>query len=727
MKGNLFCAIIFFILPFCVFNVLMAAVPTFNSVTTDDIDSDGEIDQLTIVFSENVDIGDPGGAGDGLDCLNVVGYTIANGDHSGNDVPSLVVSLVESGSYDTDATPDVNYTQVNPSFIESVSTAQELAEGYTFNTTTDGASPVVRNVTSSDPDGTYTLTDLVVVVVEFSENVVVTGIPRIALNSGGIAYYSSGTGSDTLNFNYTVGAGQNSADLDYTAINALTLAGGTINDGVGNNAVPDLPNPGDPGSLGQNKNIDIDTPPRVTDVTSTNPNFPYYNAGTNIDINIVFSEIVSVTGGPPTLDLNSGGIALYSSGTDSDTLNFNYTVGAGQNSADLDYTGTGALNLNGGTIRDIDGAADDANLTLPVPGAAGSLGANKNLIIDTVPPQMLTAVFLDWDENDIDVGDYIIVGFDEPMKLNCFNSSDFVLLNSAFGDTFGTGSSLIDDVPDDNFINIVLGNNPSLNLTDIWSAPGLDMPSGLGIRSGSTLCATDLANNSAPDGPEIDISGGGFNVIETVTVSDGANIYTNPDASSVLLDVNISVTFDLQFVPSFIAVWYDVGADPDGVGGNPDDRMAIASGSGTSWTATIPASDLEIVEGVIVRFLTDVDGLRHYSDGSETSGGSIPWRFRIIYEQKDRVTIRNNIINPKNGEFAYINIVTSKSEKISVAVYDLNGDPVAELFKQKRMPGSNLITWDGKNRRGKIVVPGVYFIVVKVGGKRYVKKVLVVR
>ena len=86
-----------------------------------------------------------------------------------------------------------------------------------------------------------------------------------------------------------------------------------------------------------------------------------------------------------------------------------------------------------------------------------------------------------------------------------------------------------------------------------------------------------------------------------------------------------------------------------------------------------------------------------------------------------------NIINPKNGELAYINIVTSKSEKISVTVYDLNGDPVAELFKQKRMPGSNLITWDGKNRRGKIVVPGVYFIVVKVGGKRYVKKVLVVR
>src|SRR5439155_288272 len=42
---------------------------------------------------------------------------------------------------------------------------------------------------------------------------------------------------------------------------------------------------------------------------------------------------------------------------------------------------TGALTLNGGTIKDA--AGNNATLTLAAPGAAGSLGANKNIVIDT--------------------------------------------------------------------------------------------------------------------------------------------------------------------------------------------------------------------------------------------------------------------------------------------------------------------------------------------------------
>jgi hypothetical protein len=38
--------------------------------------------------------------------------------------------------------------------------------------------------------------------------------------------------------------------------------------------------------------------------------------------------------------------------------------------------------LNGGTIRDA--AANDASLTLPAPGALGSLGFNKAIVIQTV-------------------------------------------------------------------------------------------------------------------------------------------------------------------------------------------------------------------------------------------------------------------------------------------------------------------------------------------------------
>jgi hypothetical protein len=93
--------------------------------------------------------------------------------------------------------------------------------------------------------------------------------------------------------------------------------------------------------------------------------------------------IVVVTGGTPKLALNSGGSAeaTYFSGSGTATLTFNYTVGSGQNSSDLDYISTNALTLNGGTIRDSVG--NDAVLTLPSPGAAGSLGYNK--AIQAVP------------------------------------------------------------------------------------------------------------------------------------------------------------------------------------------------------------------------------------------------------------------------------------------------------------------------------------------------------
>ena len=67
-----------------------------------------------------------------------------------------------------------------------------------------------------------------------------------------------------------------------------------------------------------------------------------------------------------------------------DTLTFNYTVAAGDTSADLDYAATTSLTLNGGTIRDA--ATNNATLTLASPGASGSLGANKNIVIDTTAP-----------------------------------------------------------------------------------------------------------------------------------------------------------------------------------------------------------------------------------------------------------------------------------------------------------------------------------------------------
>ena len=127
------------------------------------------------------------------------------------------------------------------------------------------------------------------------------------------------------------------------------------------------------------------TKPTVTNVTSTSPNASY-KAGQVIPVTVTFSESVVVSG-VPQLTLATGSptaLANYFAGSGSTTLTFQYTVMAGNTSADLDYAGTTSLALNGGAIADA--ATNAATLTLPAPGAAGSLGANKALVIDTTLP-----------------------------------------------------------------------------------------------------------------------------------------------------------------------------------------------------------------------------------------------------------------------------------------------------------------------------------------------------
>jgi hypothetical protein len=279
--------------------------------------------------------------------------------------------------------------------------------GYNKNIVVDGVVPRVTGVTSNTANGTYGVGTVIDVRVTFSEIVSVTGTPRLRLETGTTdrnATYASGSGSTTLVFNYTVQTGDTSNDLNYVVTSSLTLNGGTIKDAAGNNATLTLPSPGATGSLGYNKNIVIDgVVPRVTGITSNTANGTY-GAGTVIDVRVSFSETVSVTG-TPQMRLETGTTdrnATYASGSSSNTLILNYTVQTGDVSNDLDYVTTSSLTLNGGTIRDI--AGNSATLTLPSPGAAGSLGYNKNILISTAAPTIAVNDFANYRVFQRDIG-----------------------------------------------------------------------------------------------------------------------------------------------------------------------------------------------------------------------------------------------------------------------------------------------------------------------------------
>ena len=407
-------------------------------------------------------------------------------------------TAASSALFSTEATSTTPIAAVLSSNNPFSSGIKDVSVDMGFNT--DATPPTVTNVSSTKANGSYPSGTLIPITVTFSEAVNVTGTPTLALNSGGTASYSSGSGTSTLTFNYTTGAGDNTADLDYSATNSLALAGGTIQDGAGNNATLTLPTVGGASSIGGQKNIVVDTNNPTASVTtpavdgnsynaaglpaniagssadtggsstvssvqvaiqdgagnywggatfnqgsifynatggtvgawtystatlagqlttghtytitakSTDPagntgtatrTFIYdttaptvssvsstkadgaYPSGTSIPITVTFSENVTVTGSP-TLALNSGGTATYSSGSGGATLTFAYTTAGGENTADLDYSATSSLALSGGTIKDA--ATNNATLTLPAVGGANSIGGQKNIVVDTSNP-----------------------------------------------------------------------------------------------------------------------------------------------------------------------------------------------------------------------------------------------------------------------------------------------------------------------------------------------------
>ena len=98
----------------------------------------------------------------------------------------------------------------------------------------DTTTPTIISMVESPSSGDLNAGKTVTLTLNLSEAVTVAGgTPTLTLNDGGTATYTSGSGTNALTFSYTVGAGQNTAGPDATAVN---LNAATITDGAGNAA-----------------------------------------------------------------------------------------------------------------------------------------------------------------------------------------------------------------------------------------------------------------------------------------------------------------------------------------------------------------------------------------------------------------------------------------------------------------------------------------------------------
>jgi hypothetical protein len=324
-------------------------------------------------------------------------YAVAAGDTTagGNLNYPTTGSLILNGGTVTDAA-----TNATTLTLPALASANALAGNKAIQI--DTTAPTVLTV--SAPSATYFNGWSIPIAVKFTEAVLVTGTPKLTLNVFGAsdAFYSGGSGTDTLTFTYQAQPGQSAPDLDYVATNSLALNGGTIKDVAGNTANLTLPTPGTVSSLSgtsavvivDGTNIDATAPTVDTSVgVSSTKASGTYGANAAIPVTVTFSEVVVVSGTPTILlQVGSGtATASYTSGSGSQVLAFTYTVGPSDSTggANLNQASTTALTLAGGSITDPYGNA--ANLTVPAPGDAKALASNVAIVIDTTPPTFTVA------------------------------------------------------------------------------------------------------------------------------------------------------------------------------------------------------------------------------------------------------------------------------------------------------------------------------------------------
>ena len=263
--------------------VVQATVSTGPTVTSIvESPSSGDLDAgktvtYTLTMSEVVTVNTTGGSptlslNDGGTATYVSGsgtsaltfsYTVL----AGQNTPDLMVSAVNlNGATITDGSGNAASLSLTG-----------LSQG---SPQIDTTPPTVSSVTATAGD--YDAGKVLTLTLNMSEAVNVTGTPTLTLNDGGTASYVSGSGSSTLVFSYTVGAGQNTAALQVTGVT------GTITDLAGNA----LSTSGLPETF---TGVIVDTTAPTISAIAESPSSGDLDAGKTVTLTLTMSEAVTVT------------------------------------------------------------------------------------------------------------------------------------------------------------------------------------------------------------------------------------------------------------------------------------------------------------------------------------------------------------------------------------------------------------------------------------------------
>lgn len=279
--------------------------------------------------------------------ISISGATGTNGVYKIGDVVTATWNNSATGNGNTDvASVTVNFSQFGGGTAVSATNSAELwTAAYTItsgsinaanrnvsitatdqtgnvttttavnNATVDNIAPTVTGV-AVPANGTYIVGQNLDFTVNFSESMIISGTPQLALIVGSTTRYANyfSKTATSIDFRYTIAAG----DLDNNGITMgpLTLNGATIRDGAGNNSVLTLNN------VGSTASVLVDGVLAIPTISSTAGTSGATTSTSPIPFTITFSKSVSgfVQG---DLSVTGGSVSGFSgSGT---TYTFNVT------------------------------------------------------------------------------------------------------------------------------------------------------------------------------------------------------------------------------------------------------------------------------------------------------------------------------------------------------------------------------------------------------------------
>lgn len=313
-----------------------------------------------------------------FDNANTAAYTSAINSTTAQDITVTATSAIAGQTIVYAATQD------GAAFAPKAGTLNTYAVA-------DGKTVIVTvTVTSSDKTASKVHTINLVNALADSANLTSLGLVP---NAGSLTGYVFASGTPNYSINASGVATVNVTPVSPTAGALITVnnipvvSGATQAVALTNDAGTITVKVTDPGKSAITYVVTVarmNVAPTVISVTAPAGN---YNAGKVIPVTVKFSEIVTVTG-TPTLTLDDSiDAVVYASGSGTTDLVFNYTVGAGIDTATTLKTAAAGITVVAGTSSIKDAELADAILT----GAASQTMAS--VVVDTTVPTVTSKTF----------------------------------------------------------------------------------------------------------------------------------------------------------------------------------------------------------------------------------------------------------------------------------------------------------------------------------------------